>query len=270
MFRPVPRPRALFLFLLGFASAAAHPEIEAALARLNPLIAATPRDADLYLERGELYARHADWVTAEANYLVAAELAPDHPRLAKLRGALALATGTPAAALALFDRALARTPRDPELLVLRSRAHTALGRLPAAAADLRAALVLIAAPPPELFLTYASLVPPEEALRCLEEAVTRIGPAISLQLQAIVLEEKLGRIDSALARIDAIAAASERREVWLKRRGDILARAGRAAAARATYTDALAAIAELPDWLRDSPETHRLAAELRLLTAPSS
>ncbi len=263
-------PRAFLLLILGASPAVAHPEIEAALSRLNPLIAATPRDADLYLERGELYARHEDWITAEANYLVAAEFAPDHPRLAKLRGALALASGTPAAALPLLDRALARAPRDPEVLVLRSRARAALGQKPAAAADLSAALALIASPPPELFLTYAALVPPEQALRSLDAAIARVGPAISLQLQAIILEEKLGRVDAAVARLDAVAAQSERREVWLKRRGDLLARAGRAAPARAAYLDALAAIASLPDWLRDSPETHRLAAELRLLTAPSS
>ncbi len=264
------RVRTFLTLLVLSTSAAAHPEIEAALSRLNPLIAATPRDADLYLERGELYARHADWVTAEANFLVAAELAPDHPRLAKLRGALALASGSAAAALEFLDPALVRTPRDPELLVLRARTRAALGRLPAAAADLRVALTLLPAPSPELCLTYASLVPPDEAVRSLDAAMARIGPAISLQLEAIGLEEKLGRIDAALARIDAIAAHSERREVWLKRRGDVLARAGRASAARAAYAAALAAIAGLPDWLRDSPETHRLAAELRLLSQPPS
>src|SRR5687767_5362958 len=51
-----------------------HPEIEAALSRLNSQIAAAPADAELYLARGEVYAKHHEWISAEANYLRAAEL----------------------------------------------------------------------------------------------------------------------------------------------------------------------------------------------------
>jgi len=54
----------------------------------------------------------------------------------------------------------------------------------------------------------------------------------------------------------------------LKRRGDLLTRAGRHAQARTAYADALAAIESLPDWLRDSPDSVALAAELARLAAP--
>src|SRR5688572_6796680 len=106
-------------------AARAHPEIYGALARLNPLITAQPANAALYLERGELYAKHQDWIAAEANFLRAAELAPDLPGLARARGALSLATGQLAEARQQLDRALAARASDAEALIFRSRVRVA-------------------------------------------------------------------------------------------------------------------------------------------------
>lgn len=264
--------RALLLLALAFGAGrlSAHPEIDEALVRINAELAATPRNAELYLDRGELYARHEEWISAEANYLTAAEIAPKSPRLARARAALALATGQFSEAKALLDAALTRDPRDADALILRSRVQAALGEPARAVADLDAALRLVAAPTPELFLTRAALLPPENAVRSLDEGIARIGPAIPLELRAAAIEESLGRIDAALARLDALAARSERKETWLKRRGDLLARAGRAQDARAAYTSALSAIATLPGWLRDSPDVTQLATELTRLAAPHS
>jgi tetratricopeptide (TPR) repeat protein len=256
--------------ILCASAASAHPEIENALTRLNAEIAATPNDADLYVERGELYARHEVWVFAEANYLRAAELAPDHPRLHRVRGELELATGHPADARVHFDAALARTPADAETRVLRARTFVALKMRNAAIADFNAALPLIATPPPELFLERAALLAPAEAIRSLDDGIERVGPAVTLNLRALALEESLGRIDDAVARLDRITDQSERKETWLKRRGDLLARAGRAKEARAAYERARAAIAALPDWLRESPDTLRLTTELARLTSARS
>ncbi|MBI4624813.1 MAG: tetratricopeptide repeat protein [Verrucomicrobia bacterium] len=249
----------------------AHPEIEAALSRLNAQITVTPADASLYVQRGELYARHEAWVMAEANYLRAAELAPDFPRLNRARAALDFANGRMAAARARLTRVLAADPKDAEALVLRARAHAALGTAAAAIADFNAALALIASPSPELYLERAGLYSsPGDALRSLDEGLSRLGPVVTLELRALALEESLGRTDAALARLDRIAGQSERKESWLKRRGDLLARSGRPAEARAAYAAALAAIAALPDWLRETPDTVRLAAELTRLTSSDS
>lgn len=248
----------------------AHPEIEGAITRLNAAIAAAPADASLYVERGELYARHEVWLMAEANYLRALELSPEHPRLARVRGELALATGHATDAKAFFDAVLRRDPNDAETLVLRARTWVALKAPAAAVADFNAALRLLATPPPELFLERAALLAPAAALRSLEEGIEKLGPAITLHLKALALEEALGRIDEALLRLDTLAAQSERKEAWLKRRGDLLVRAGRSTEARSAYSAALAAIAALPDWLRASPDITRLSTELDRLAHPSS
>jgi tetratricopeptide (TPR) repeat protein len=268
---PVTRTAVLFLLLAGTASLRAHPELAAALDRVNALIAALPDEAEFYIDRGDLYAEHLDWVPAEANYLRAAELAPNLPRLDRARAALELATGRAKDARVKLDRTLARNPHDPQALLLRSRALAKLAAPDAALADLTAALALVSAPPPELFLERAALIrSPAEAIRSLDEGIARVGPAPALHLRALALEESSGRIDAALARIDSLAAASERKESWLKRRGDLLARAGRQGEARAAYASALAAIATLPAWLRESPDLAQLATELTRLAAPAS
>jgi tetratricopeptide (TPR) repeat protein len=258
----------IFAAAFGTASLRAHPEIDAALARLGSLIAASPNNAELFLERGELYARHDDLISAEANYLRAGELAPQHPRLARALGALEFAHGRLAEARVHFDAALARNPADAETLVLRARTLSALNARAAALVDFDRALTLIENPPPEIYLERAALyASPRDALRSLDEGLERIGPVISLQLRALAIEESLGLTDAALKRVDQLAEQTERKEVWFKRRGDVLARAGRAREAEAAYAEAFNVVATLPAWLRESPDTRRLASELTRLTS---
>lgn len=266
--------RALLIILLlaGAATARAHPEVEAALTRVNALIAALPDEPEFYIDRGDIYASHQAWVPAEANYLRAAELslgAPS-PRLDRARAAVEVATGRPADARAKLDRILKASPRDPEALLLRARALAALKVNEAAVADMNLALALVATPTPELYLERAALIAsPSDAVRSLDEGIARVGAAPALQLRALALEESSGRIDAALARLDGITAASERKETWLKRRGDLLAGAGRKREAREAYAAALAAIAALPSWLRESSDLAHLATELTRLSAPA-
>lgn len=267
MFRRILAAATLLLAL----SLQGHPEIEAALGRLNTRIAAAPTDAELYLERGELYAQHHEWVSAEANFLRAAELAPTLPRLERALGSLSFATGDFRAAREHFDRALAADRRDAESLIFRARVRSRANDRAGALADLDAALALIANPRPELFLERASLCATTvDAICSLDAAIGRIGPIHTLQLRALELEESAGLTNAALARLSTITAGSERTETWLKRRGDLLLRTGRSAEARQAYAAALAAIHALPEWLRESPDTTRLTAELaRLTTNPS-
>ncbi len=266
----VPRAALLTLALLSALSgpAHAHPEMADALARFAAQLAAHPTDATVFLERGELYAKFQDYVAAEANYLRAAELAPRLPRLALARGALALVTKHFAEARAFLDQAVAAAPADAEARIQRARTFAELGEKSAALADFAVAFLLLPEPPPELFLERAALFSsPSAALASLDEGLTRLGPVMSLHLRALDLELALGRTEAALARLDTLTAAAERRELWLKRRGDILAAAGRTVEARTAYTAALAALHTLPVWLLQSPDTLHLSAELSRLAA---
>jgi tetratricopeptide (TPR) repeat protein len=259
------------LAFLGLRPLAAHPEIEEALARLNLLLAAAPENAALYLQRGELYARHDDPLTAEANFLRAAELDPREPGLAKARGALALARGDFKPAEDHLTISLTDDPRDAEALVLRSCVRAKLHRRQAALADLDAALALLSLPPPDLYLERAALLnSAAESIEALDAGLARLGPVPALLEQALRLEESAGLTDAAVARIDRVIAESDRPEIWLKRRGDVLQHAGRQAEAVAAYAAARQHIAELPSWLQNSPATSHLLAEITAAALPSS
>lgn len=261
-------PETILLVVLAATALRAHPEIEAGLARLNAALATQPGNADLYLERGELYARHEEWIHAEANFLAAAELAPRHAGILRARGALALARRRPTEALPLFNEARDLDPADLSTRILRARALRQLDRIGEAGEEFDYVLRQSRTPSPDLILERAAMLTPPEALRLLEGALARTGPVPALELRALALEETLGRIDDALARLERLTAAAERKETWLRRRGDLLRRSGRESEARAAFAAALAALGSLPDWLRESPESATLAKELATLSHP--
>jgi tetratricopeptide (TPR) repeat protein len=259
--------RRVSLLVLGIAWAmpgiSAHEEN---VAQLDALIAQNPDSADLLLLRAEHRETHAEWASAEADVRRAAALEPGTARIALAFGRVAFGRGRFAEALRHFA-----TVPGAEARVWRSRTLAQLGRQEPAHAELVTALRALDAPTPELFLECAGLTAtPEAALADLDEALARLGPIVAVLERAIALELQLGRTDSALARLDALAAMAERKETWLKRRGDVLAHAGRTAEAREAYARALAAIHALPAWLRAAPDIAALAADLSRLVQPVS
>ena len=83
------------------------------------------------------------------------------------------------------------------------------------------------------------------------------------QMLAIELETHAGKWDAALARVAGIEADARRKEIWIDRRGNILAAAGRKEEARREYQRALAYIASLPPKSRSVRATAGLAGSLR-------
>ena len=73
-----------------------------------------------------------------------------------------------------------------------------------------------------------------------------MGPLVTLQLHAIDLEVKMGKVDQGLKRLEGIAAQSPRKETWLARRGEILKNAGRNKEAAEAFKASLKAIDRLP------------------------
>lgn len=258
------------LLALAAAPLGAHPETPEARAEFDRLIAEFPNEPDLRLRRAEHRIESREFDAAESDLRHARLLAPRDPRILVAYASLALAREQPEVARQRLAVALSLAPGDPSAHILRARASARLGEAAAAHADYSAALAALPEPSPDLYLARAALpVAPELALRGLDEGIARLGPAAALVERALALELQLGRTDAALARLDALAAGAERKETFLKRRGDILAAAGRAADARVAYSRALDLIAAQPQWLRESPATAQLAAELRRLISPS-
>jgi tetratricopeptide (TPR) repeat protein len=257
--------------LLSARSLPAHPDGAEERATLDALIASTPDNADPYLRRAAHRADHREWAEAESDLQRAAQLEPESLKVRVVSGRIYLAAERLREARAQLDAAIALSPNEAEARVLRARVLARLGEIASAHTDYNLAIASLEEPSPSLFLERAALpIASLAALRGLEEGIARLGPAAPLLERALTLELRLGRTDAALARLDALAANSERKENFLKRRGDLLSLAGRASEARAAYREALENLEALPAWLRDAPETAQLRRELIRITTPIS
>lgn len=222
------------------------------IAELTRQIEGRGSDPALYLRRGELNRLHDQFEAARADFQKAQKLSPADPEPLFRLGRLALDEGKPSDAAKLLARFKTLRAGSAEGWFLSGRALARSGRFSEAVPDYHRAIALSAEPKPEWFVErcHAQLAltgdPSAEALAGLDEGLAKMGPLPSLQLLAIEIETRRKGFDAALSRLDTLVAASERKEIWLARRGDLLKQAGRIADARAAYRSAGAAIDGLP------------------------
>jgi len=229
-------PLALFLIAASAAPVLAHPELDEEIEEATQRIASAPDPAVLLMGRGELYRIAKDWKAAQADYDLAAALNPKLHGLELCRAALTLDQGHGVEARAALDKYLGRNPREAEAWTLRSQASEALRRHEDAAADVSRVIELTEKPTPDLYVERSRLLvnagQKAEALRCLDDGITRLGPVATLELAAVDLEVARGNTAGALARVERVEAQMERPEALLTRRAEILAAAGDAEGAR--------------------------------------
>jgi len=248
----------------------AHEGVHEQIAAITAKIKRDPKNASLYLQRGELHRLHRDWMRAAADYDRAERLQPGLQIVDLARGRMLFDSGKLQRAKLTLDRFLSRRPAHYEGLITRARVLVKLGARTDAAKDFTRALSLASIPEPELYLERANVVAAGEAqlpdaLSGLDEGINKLGPLVTLQLVAIDLELRRKNYDGALVRLDQITAQSQRKEAWLVRRGEILKLAGRDAEARAAFNAALTAIESLPPAHRQSRSVSGL--ELRARSA---
>ena len=210
----------------------AHEGLHEQIAAITAKIKRDPKNASLYLQRGELHRLHRDWARAAADYDRAEHLQPSLMIVELARGKMFFDSGKLQRAKLTLDRFLFRQPDHYEGVITRARVLAKLGLPMDAAKDFTQALTLSTVPEPELYLERANLLAADvgqlgEVLRGLDEGINKLGPVVTLQLAAIDLELRRKNYDGALVRLDQIAAQSQRKEAWLVRRGEILKLAGR-------------------------------------------
>lgn len=231
--------------------ARAHEGVDEHIVALTAKIKRDPKNASLYLQRGELYRVHRNWRRAAADYDRAERLQPSLIIVDLARGRMFFESGRFSQAKFVLDRFLRQRPADVEGLTTRARVLAKLAARTEAVDDFTKAIALMQPPEPELYLERAEVLAADtrtipEALRGLDEGIKRLGPLVTLQLAAIDIELRGKNYDAALTRLDLIAAQSERKETWLVRRGEILKAAGRNQEARDAFNAALVAIDSLP------------------------
>src|SRR5688572_16045866 len=267
--------------------AQAHEGLHEQIVAITAKIKRDPKNATLYLQRGELHRLHRDWTRATADYDRAARLQPELKVIDFVRGKMFFESGRVQRARLTLDRFLTQQPGHFEGLVTRARVLARLGATTNAIKDFTQALAV--SPDPELYLERAQVAAGDaqvtarnarrstrnaqvaardakridEAWGGLDEGIKRLGPLVTLQLAAIDLELRRGSYDAALARLDIVMSQSERKETWLVRRGEILALAGRKDEARSSFQDALTAIDSLPPSRRQTRSMTALQLRIR-------
>ena len=207
--------------------APAHEGLHEQIAAITAKIKRDPKNASLYLQRGELHRLHRDWTRAAADYDRAERLQPSLKIVELARGKMLFESGRFKSAKLTLDRFLSQQPGHYGALLTRARVLAKLRDRNAAAKDYTAALALSSPPEPELYHERANVLAGDEhhideALRGLDEGIRRLGPVVTLQLAAIDLELRRKNYDAALARLDQITAQAERKQPWLARRSEIL------------------------------------------------
>jgi len=258
-----------YLIALSLPSAVvAHPDIEARVKIVTEQIERDPGNAALFIKRGHLHHMHREWDEALKDYDRGAELDPNAYVVHLRRGETLLEMGRAEAAKQALDQFLKFNGDHAEACVLRARVLAELGAPDEAIADLSTAIALSARAQPDWFLERARLVATQaeridEALRGLDEGLARLGQLVTLETLAIDLELRRDRHDAAVARIDRILARMPRKELWLVRRAEVLAGAGRVSEARDSLNAALMAIDTLPPSRRRTKAVLDLEAQAR-------
>jgi tetratricopeptide (TPR) repeat protein len=218
-------------------------ETEAALVR-------RPASGEAHLERARVHELRGEWEPALARLAEAETLGADRDVVGLARARILLAAGRPRRAEVAVAGVLARRPDAWAAVWERGLIRLALGDPTGAADDFGTAIAKLPAPRPEQVIArrdvLLSLGRREDALRALDEGMARLGPVPSLDLPAVDLEIALGRWEAALQRLGRLIARAPGNPVWIARRGDVLARAGRPAEARAEWTRALAVLDRRP------------------------
>jgi tetratricopeptide (TPR) repeat protein len=245
----------------------AHDGLAEQIARVSAQIVRAPANPELLVTRAELYRAARQYQQALADLDRASGLNPAIESADLARAHLFLDMGNAQPAVDAASRFLQRRPGHAGALIIRGRARAKLGNARTAASDF--ARALDTSPIPDLYIERARATVAsggagiEEALRGLDEGIARLGPLVTLELEAIDLELQLARYDRALMRLDRVSAQSPRKESWLARRGEILESAGRIAQARANYHAALAAALSLPAWIQRTQASSALIERLR-------
>jgi tetratricopeptide (TPR) repeat protein len=251
--------------------AAAHGPGQHEILEITEQLASGGARAELYAKRAHIYQNNEMWREAMADLESAARMDSQNARYDLERANLAVAAGEYLRALDFIELYLLRRGDNTVAALIRARAYRALGQFQQAEDSYSAALANLAGydgrPMPEWYIEYADTLllddKTHDALQVLQLGIDRLGTLSVFQVKAAELEGELGLYDSALARIEQLLNQSQRKDLWLARRADFLALAGRDEEARQSYGQAYAALKQLPARLQNLPVSRELADRLQ-------
>ena len=253
--------------LLLAGSVSGHGGFHERIAELRADLKKTPSDPLLHFELGNLHGQHGDLQLSLQNLARVDELAPGKYLTDLLRGQAYLAADEFPKAKEALNRQVASHPESGRTWLLRARANQKPGQNAESVADYRQALKRTASPEPDLVQEVAGALAAhghkEEAAQVLAAGIEKLGKIPSLVLRALDLEIEMKNFDAALQRIEQAQQGAPRREPWMARRADVLAKAGRVDESRAAWKALLEHLESLPERERTSRAMTRIATEAR-------
>ena len=248
----------LFIFVVAPQLVTAHAPIKERISELNKQLEQDPNNIELYLARGELFRIHKEWSASEADFKRVIKLDQEDIEVHLYLGRMFLSSGRLRKAESELKHYLEYMPGNNLARVELAQILLALDRRLDAIKEYTRAINSHPQPSQDWYLQRAKALSEggdpylEEALNGLDQGIQRLGPLVSLQLYAISLELKKGLYNEALVRLDQVAAQSSRKETWLVRRAEILAKAGRNDKAMDALNNALTALHSLPQHRRNT------------------
>ena len=229
------------------------------LALLDAKVAAAPDSLHHRLERAEAHRRLGHFDESLADLDQALALDPRNPQVHYLRGLTHFDRREFVAAEASLRRYVESKPESPS-------GHSALaetlmqqGRHREAGDEHSLAIATHPSPAPDHYIARAKAYRAaggqflDMAIEGLDDAMSSMGPLVTLQRLAIEIELDRGNHAGAIARIDGVLANAPRKETWLVQKGRVLASAGQEEDALDAFRLARAALESLPPRLRTSP-----------------
>lgn len=247
----------------------AHTATHQRIDQLSAQIQAEPRAVTLYLKRAELYRAHRDWDNALKDYHKVATLEPNHAELDFYIGRMRVESDAAHLALPHLTRYLSQHPTHNQARLNRARAYARTNQPLLGVQDLDVLLRHTSKPSPEIYIERAQLLHlageryHAVALQGLTEAITRLGPLVSLVSAALDQCNHQADYRCALAFIERLPDNLKLTPKWLDRSGDLWVKLGDEVKGKQHYQRALQAIDQLPPTRQQTNAMHTLHTQLQ-------
>jgi len=249
----------------------AHGDVSEKIRQLNAKVAVEPDNLQWRFQRGVqwLLNQHADDALDDFNVVAARD--PMYPQIYFYLARSHAMEGNRDDALAAFEMAVMLSADNAEaqkdVLIQRASFLQQQKRYAAAADDWRRVLQLAQHPQSDWWLLAARNLyvagARDKAMQLLDESMLKMGPVLLFEEQQIDWLLAQQKNDAALQRLDQLVARSERPELWLIRKGDVLLANNDKTQALEHFQQALDRFAQLPDHVKQRPATRQQLQQLQ-------
>ena len=230
----------------------AHGDLDLQIERISKRIEKEPDNANLYIKRGQLYAKHNEPKEAKQDYFYARKLDKNLLITDLLLAQLLVDNNDANVALSYVNLFLKIHSNHSIALITRAKIYRQMRKPDLCQKDLEKALTHISEPNPSHFISISEAVlltddsNISEALDWLKKGEERFGFDIVLKSKEVDLYVQSKQYKNAILVVDKIMEHFQRKEKWLFQKATIYEKGGETDLAKIHYASTLEAINKLP------------------------